>query len=137
MFTILKKNTNFYSICFVFRFSNLSTFGATSVPIENPLLPSLENESDDDEINLHMKNIKNFIPLNNVVFNIRDQNFICSLSMINQSDILSPGNYLTICLCFEESQQPCRAVRAYLQQCENRRNGSRVQVFISSRFFVL
>ena len=107
-------------------------FGAVSVPTENSLLPQFVNDSEDEsESNGHSylnKGSPAYTSLNGVVYNIRDKDFICALSIKSQREILNPGTSITISLQFEGSIQPCRSVRAYLQQCENRINGSRVQV---------
>jgi hypothetical protein len=64
------------------------------------------------------------------MYNIRDKDLICSLTLISQGETLHPGSFLTVSLRFGMSVQPCRSIRAYLQQCENRIDGSRVQVRI-------
>ena len=102
------------------------------MPIENSLLPQFANDSDNENDENQYSHLQNEsvspTSLNGVVYNIRDKDFICALSMKSQQDLLYPGTSITISLQFEGSVQPCRSVRAYLQQCENRINGSRVQV---------
>lgn len=110
-----------------FRFSNLAVFGGTSIPIENPLLPRIVDESDDDNESNQPQ-----IPINGVMYNIRDKDLICSLTLISQGETLHPGSFLTVSLRFGKSAQPCRSIRAYLQLCENRIDGSRVQVRMKS-----
>jgi hypothetical protein len=128
---LLTKRLKFYIFVSItvsnnFRFSNLAVFGATSIPIENPLLPRIVDENDDDkEAN------QSQIPINGVMYNIRDKDLICSLTLISQGETLHPGSFLTLSLRFGKSIQPCRSIRAYLQQCENRIDGSRVQVRIT------
>lgn len=103
----------------------MAVFGANSIPIENRLLPQIIDDSDDENDTVDKRGA---IPINGVIYNIRDNDLICSLSMINQGEILHPGGLLTIRLLFEDSLQPCKFIRAYIQQCENRIDGSRVQV---------
>jgi hypothetical protein len=107
------------------RFSSLAVFGANSIPVENRLLPQIIDDSDDENDAVDKRGA---IPINGVIYNIRDNDLICSLSMINQGESLHPGGLLTIRLLFEESLQPCKFIRAYIQQCEDRIDGSRVQV---------
>jgi hypothetical protein len=70
---LLTKRLKFYIFVSItvsnnFRFSNLAVFGATSIPIENPLLPRIVDENDDDnEAN------QSQIPINGVMYNIRDK----------------------------------------------------------------
>ena len=100
-------------------------FGASSIPIENPLQPQLVDENDDEN-----ESNRPLIPINGVMYNIRDKDSICSLMLVTQGDTLHPGSFLTVSLRFGKSVQPCRSIRAYVQQCENRIDGSRVQVRI-------
>jgi len=119
-FPITVLGSGSLTVPYEIRFSNLASFGARSVPIENPLLPPHNDDSDDDLMS-------DSPAINDIVYNIRDKDLICALSIISKKEALHPGTYLTISLSFVLSKQPCRAVRAYLQQCENRINGSRVQ----------
>lgn len=81
-------------------------------------------DENDDETGANQSQIS----INGVTYNIRDTDLICSLTLISQGETLHPGSFLTVSLSFGKSVQPCRSVRAYLQQCENRIDGSRVQV---------
>ena len=114
----------------------MSIFGASSIPVENSLLPQLISDSDDEEAAFQSPSSLPLVSINGVRYNIRDKEFICSLSMINDGDYLHPGSLLTIALHFEGCLQPCRSVRACVQQCENRIDGSRVQVSHSMQPFI-
>ena len=111
----------------------MSIFGASSIPVENSLLPQLISDSDDDEAAFQSPSSVPLVSINGMRYNIRDKEYICSLSMINDGDYLHPGSLLTIALHFEGCLQPCRSVRACVQQCENRIDGSRVQVSHSTQ----
>ena len=117
----------------------MAVFGARSIPIENLLLPQYVNDSDDENNNpLLSKNIgSSVIPIDGVVYNIRDKDLICALSMISRGENLYPGSSITICLNFDGCVQPCRFVRAYLHQCENRIDGSRVQVYVVKYYIII
>ena len=115
-------------------------FGAATVPIENQLLPQFANDSDNENNENQYSHLQNDgvspTSLNGVVYNIRDKDFICALLIRSQQEILHPGTSIIISLQFEGSVQPCRSIRAYLQQCENRINGSRVQVVTHFVLFI-
>jgi hypothetical protein len=107
------------------RHSNLLAVAAGNVPIENLLLPPLDDSAS-------MRNLTaggtrtSSSRLNGVVYNIHDKAFVCSLSMISRFEYLEPGSDLVIHLDFEGSKQTCRAVSAYIRFCEARFDGSRV-----------
>ena len=108
------------TIPYEIRCSSLAVFGSGAVPTENALLCPIEDEESDDVD----RQTGSFL---GQLFNIRDREFVCSLSMMSQLHQLHPGSDLCISLSFEGCVQRCFSVRAYLQQCENRSDGSRVQ----------
>ena len=141
-FTVVGKGSA--AIPYEVRCSALAQFGAGAVPIENALLTFDDDAADSDgqgpENTAAASADADADPtpsgstkgggaaLLGQLFNIRDRDkFVCALSMASQGDRLRPGCDVCVTVSFDEAVRPCFAVRAYLQQYENRADGSRVQ----------
>jgi len=130
------------------RYSALAQFGAGAVPIENALLVfDGDAAAADSDGQGPDRPGTDLVPsdaggsatkgaagggggaaLLGQLFNIRDRDtFVCALSMASQGDHLRPGCDVCVTVSFDGAVRPCFAVRAYLQQYENRADGSRVQ----------
>ena len=111
----------------------MTMFTPQSIPNENILTSPQGNEFSYGSVSyFHSSGQDVHLASNNIVYNIRDKEHICALSLINDSEAFHPGSNLSINLNFESCIQPCKAIRAYLLQVENRKDGSKVQVKISS-----
>ena len=109
----------------------MSSFSAYSIPTENILTSPQENEFSYGSVSYFHNSGKDVhLASNNIVYNIRDKEHICALSLINDSEAFHPGSNLSISVNFENFIQPCKAIRAYLMQIESRKDGSKVQVRI-------
>jgi hypothetical protein len=113
------------------RCSSMAIFGAGAVPAEDALLAMTMDEDDqtggNTESNADQPNSQSSAFLGQL-FNVRDRDkYVCSLSMMSQAEYIYPGCDLSVNISFEGSIQPCFAVRAHVQLCENRSDGSRVQ----------
>ena len=113
------------------RCSSMAIFGAGAVPTEDALMSMVMDDDDQAGGNvvssINQSNSQSSAFLGQL-FNVRDRDrYVCSLSMMSQEEYLYPGCDLCVNISFEGSIQPCFAVRAYVQLCENRSDGSRVQ----------
>lgn len=70
------------------------------MPVENPLLPPHDDDSDDDLTS-------DSPPINDIVYNIRDKDLICALSLIRcasrytSSRCICISMYTFICICLD------------------------------------
>jgi len=136
-FNVIGRGTK--SIPHLIKVSSLSVYAASALPMDNFLVPSSWSTSAVTTVaSLSFSSVASTLQQeqwsvggtdSTNIFNIRDQDLICSLAVEREHPSVptQPGDELSIRLNFEEAIQPCRAVRARVCLCERRADGSRIQ----------
>jgi len=131
-FTVVSKGSS--AAPSLVKFSPLSVFPASSLPVDSVLVPTQDGAQDghdngDDDNEAPPSSLQQQFRISSP----RGQH-VCVVSLI-KSDLrgrIVGGGVLTVQLNFQQQQQEgareiCRVVRARLLQCETRLDGSRVQ----------
>jgi hypothetical protein len=85
-----------------------------------------EDAMNDDGDNIHLRRKQ-------LIYTVRDQEYMCSFTLYALSSSLPfscliPGDTLRIQVDFEDAIEKCISMTATLFQCENRIDGTRLQV---------